>query len=203
MIRILFLLLILQSLHVKAQKGASVVYEYRREGNLTIKQLLAVNDSVAFETITYNKGSDVKYKKPLGSGFGSHNAYIDRARNLVLTQSQPYNRPRYLVKDTVLKFSWTLVEGEQEILGYTCKKAVAQTGNHTVTAWYAPALPFSFGPDRTGGLPGLILELDFGTAANSIRAIGLSGKAEQIVEPTKGKLITTAEFSKILAALRN
>jgi len=117
MIRIVFILLILQSLQVKAQKGASIVYEYRRERTVTIKQLLAINDSVAFETVTYNRGSEVKYKKPLGSGFRSHNTYIDRARNLVLTQSQPYNRPRYLVEDTVLKFNWTLVEGEQVILG--------------------------------------------------------------------------------------
>ena len=203
MIRAFSILLLLFSFQSHAQKGVTVIYEFKRGGEVTIKQLLAVRDSVSFETVVYSRGSEVKYKKPLGAGFRSHNRYIDKARNLVLTQSQPMSRSKYLIEDTVQKLEWTFVDEEREILGYTCKRAIAKQNNLTLNAWYAPSLPFSFGPNGTVGLPGLILEVEYGSSKDGVRAVSVSDTMETIVEPTEGNLVTTVEFGRILKGLRN
>lgn len=55
-------------------------------------------------------------------------------------------------------FDWKLCKGEKTICGYPCKKATATFRGRTWTAWYAPSLPYSDGPWKLGGLPGVILE---------------------------------------------
>jgi GLPGLI family protein len=65
-------------------------------------------------------------------------------------------------------FEWILSNETKQILGYTCYKAkTSYLEPHPVenrflkreiTVWYAPELPFNFGPQGYGGLPGLILK---------------------------------------------
>ena len=66
------------------------------------------------------------------------------------------------------KYNWEIT-GETKIIGkYTCRKAVASYSKLTyccgekdfiVTAWFAPSLPYPYGPMGYDGLPGLVLEL--------------------------------------------
>ena len=55
-------------------------------------------------------------------------------------------------------FNWKLCGGEKTICGYPCKKATTTFRGRTWTAWYAPELPYSDGPWKLCGLPGLVLE---------------------------------------------
>lgn len=65
------------------------------------------------------------------------------------------------------KENWVLTNETKEIDGYLCYKATniykvvgsEKTFNHPVVAWYCPKLPYGFGPNGYGNLPGLILEL--------------------------------------------
>lgn len=66
---------------------------------------------------------------------------------------------------------WTVTDETKTILGYECRKAL---GSHfkdshnkeiteiTYTAWFAPDLGLPYGPVGYDGLPGIILELQFG-----------------------------------------
>ena len=74
--------------------------------------------------------------------------------------TEPYN-----------KFNWQITGETKQIGQYTCRKA---TGTYTkettccgiitipVVAWFAPSLPFPFGPMGYDGLPGLVLEVTQG-----------------------------------------
>lgn len=60
--------------------------------------------------------------------------------------------------------NWKIVPGKKEILGYSCHKAIATLNFYNgitqhYTAWFAPQLPYQFGPAGLSGLPGLILGL--------------------------------------------
>lgn len=55
-------------------------------------------------------------------------------------------------------FEWQFLEGDTVISDYPCKKAKADFRGRTWTVWYTPLLPYSDGPWKFCGLPGLVLE---------------------------------------------
>ncbi|RAR48069.1 GLPGLI family protein [Flavobacterium lacus] len=65
------------------------------------------------------------------------------------------------------KKNWKILDEQKVIDGYICYKAtneyIVENGvgifTHPVIAWFCPQLPFPFGPNGYGNLPGLILEL--------------------------------------------
>ena len=67
-----------------------------------------------------------------------------------------------------------------------------------VIAWYTTDVPVPAGPNFAGQLPGLILELDVNDGQSVTKAIEFSPKvsASKIKEPSDGKKITAAEFTK-------
>lgn len=78
------------------------------------------------------------------------------------------------------------------IQGYICSKAVLTLnrpvqGSNQIVAWYAPELPFVFGPGEYGGLPGLILELERGSYKVYADKIKFDARERSIRIPTKGE----------------
>lgn len=103
--------------------------------------------------------------------------------------------------------SWEFKNERKEIQGLVCYKATGfitesiKGGQRKkeIVAWYCPELPFSFGPNGYGGLPGLILELQVGEVLFGATNISLNEKIEDIDSTKlKGKRITAEEYSKIL-----
>jgi GLPGLI family protein len=56
------------------------------------------------------------------------------------------------------KLDWQLTGERRTIAGMECQGATCDFGGRHWTAWFAPKLPYPYGPYKLGGLPGLILE---------------------------------------------
>lgn len=54
-------------------------------------------------------------------------------------------------------FEWKLESATDTICGYACSKAVTYYGGREWVAWFSPEIPYSAGPWKFNGLPGLIL----------------------------------------------
>lgn len=101
-------------------------------------------------------------------------------------------------------FDWQLTKETENILGYTCYKATAKyTEPHPaggkdlqreITVWYAPELPFIFGPQGYGGLPGLILKKC--QSGSCFVATEIKNKKVKIKWP-KGETITREKYFEI------
>jgi len=124
----------------------------------------------------------------------------------------------FLIKDNLEAYDWKLTGEAKNIGNYSCYKAVYEkeeediqidmidgevkeekvTKKRTLVAWYTPDVPISNGPSNYGGLPGLILEVNDGDQTIVCSEIILNPKeVKEIKEPTKGKVVTRKEFSKI------
>jgi GLPGLI family protein len=109
-----------------------------------------------------------------------------------------------LVKSSSMVTGWTILKDTKKIDQYVCykaefiKKIIARNGKEKdiiITAWFAPSLPFSFGPKEFNGLPGLILELNQNYTTYLAKKIVLSDKELKIDFP-KGTLITEEEYDE-------
>lgn len=121
----------------------------------------------------------------------------------------------FLVKDELEQEEWEMTSETKQIGQYTCYKATTtrmtgstvtvKNGERTespgreiiVTAWYAPEIPVSNGPDMYWGLPGLIMEVHDGNQVIVCTKLILNSD-NQIEVPTKGKVVTEEEFNEIM-----
>ena len=122
----------------------------------------------------------------------------------------------FVVADSIRRMNWKLGEESKTILGYTCKKAIAQktqqsfrvtmdngnmerkevTDTLNIVAWFTDGIGQSGGPESYAGqLPGTILEIEVNNGRTHFMAIEFDPKGDlkQIKEP-KGKKITPEEF---------
>lgn len=69
--------------------------------------------------------------------------------------------------------------------------------NITITAWYAPEIPVSQGPENYWGLPGLILEANDGKTTILCSKLVLNPKEKVTIKaPTNGKVISQKEYDE-------
>jgi len=67
-----------------------------------------------------------------------------------------------------------------------------------ITVWYTPQIPVKQGPDVYHGLPGLILEINFGNTTILCSKVVLNPKEKvEINMPDKGEVVSREEFAKI------
>jgi GLPGLI family protein len=102
------------------------------------------------------------------------------------TKNAFYNRKikdsTYIVVFENRMKGWTLHNETKEIDGYTCYKASKQyiqyytEKEYTIEAWYTPEIPVPYGPIGFGGLPGLILQLQYSHVIYIAKGLTLNPK---------------------------
>lgn len=158
---------------------------------------------------------------------GGGKQYKNLKDKVAITESEVYSK-EFLIKDSLSKLEWKLENETKKIGNYTCYKATIKVDKKAeaadeeeknskainilgsvekdmvITAWYAPEIPVSHGPDEYWGLPGLILEVNDGATTILCSKIVLNPKEKiEIVAPKKGKKVTKAEFAKIIEEKTN
>ncbi|MCK0130039.1 GLPGLI family protein [Flavobacteriaceae bacterium F08102] len=132
---------------------------------------------------------------------------------------------KLIINDSLERFNWKLHNERKKIGKYVCYKATytenvisdskrieKENGSFeieieykdmTTIAWYAPEIPVSNGPNKYGGLPGLILEVDFGKGTKIIATEVLLNPAKplKINPPKGGKVVSLKEYNNILGII--
>jgi len=93
----------------------------------------------------------------MSKAIGTEFRYRVPAKNqLVLISTLGYRD--YRIEEKAPEINWEM-SGESKMFGgVECQKAIGSYGGRKYTVWFAPSLPFSYGPWKLGGLPGLILD---------------------------------------------
>lgn len=109
----------------------------------------------------------------------------------------------YLAVDTTT-INWNLYSDTITIFGYKCQKAVGDFKGRTYTVWFSTSLPYSFGPWKLKGLPGIILKAVDSKNQVSFIASGINTYPStiNIQLPDNPKYTTYKELMKAITAYR-
>ena len=134
--------------------------------------------------------------------------YYDLASNDRYQKNNITGKELLVKKDPI---EWSITKATKVIKGYNCRKAEAvqvfysidketeelKTKEQPITAWFTTELPFSFGPENYGGLPGLVLELSTQGNNYMVENIKLKENRNRSIEfPDPDKAITEQEAAK-------
>lgn len=164
------------------------------------------NEAVFSTTSSFmSSDSGVSFGLALGYTGSKGIRYVDLKQSKSLWQLNNYG-VLWLVEDDLLDFDWKIINETRSILGYTCYKAISVLSSDKPTAktteivaWFAPELPFQFGPINTGGLPGLIMRLDYRNFIYIADKVFLDTKETKIQKPKKGRYVSS--FTQYLIEL--
>jgi GLPGLI family protein len=128
----------------------------------------------------------------------------------MLYHQKEFESEIYLIQHSEV-IDWKLSQEKKKIGIYTCYKAtkkdffIGSSGNQiprNITAWYSPEIPYSFGPLKYNGLPGLILELSNDKVTFFAKKIYLNIKEKTSIEkPKKGIEISKKKYDSIRRGL--
>ena len=116
----------------------------------------------------------------------------------------------FIIKDSIKISDWKITNKSKLINNYNCYLATTnytayyKSGlkTHIVSAWFTPLIPFKFGPKGFGGLPGLILQLNFITLVFSASNIKFKKEEIEIEALPKGKHITIKILNDYISKAR-
>jgi GLPGLI family protein len=112
----------------------------------------------------------------------------------------------YLVKDNIenCQKTWSLSIEQKLVFGYACKKAeqFGENGKVEKIVWYSENLPCNLSYTGDMSIPGVILETFDANSNILTTAIDLQIETNAMIMPTKGTVISKAEFKKIAKGKR-
>lgn len=90
-------------------------------------------------------------------GMGSNTSFFYFVSENQWQQTEKLFINNYLFPIDKPQMNWVLSSDTLTISGLKCQKATGHWKGRDYVAWFCPSLPFSFGPWKFNGLPGLIL----------------------------------------------
>ncbi len=103
----------------------------------------------------------------------------------------------YLLEDQMPKIDWKFSKDTTSFSGVKCQKATASFKGRNWIAWYAPELPFSSGPWKLNGLPGLIINAYDELNEVKFEFAGLENVKDEPTTQTNGS-ITSSDGAKAI-----
>ena len=212
-----FFLSIAQIQNGKIEYGVSIeMIEGFRGGILEKSYMESINNAKYLSfTLLFNKENAVFSSN---EGLGGENQDVFMAKVSAGYMSEVYQNKYfsltpvdkiygdYLLKTDATK-DWELVNESKEIEGFLCYKATSTkvvvntkgTFRFPIIAWYCPKIPFSFGPNGYGNLPGLILELQVRNVVYGVKKIELNlKKTPLLIKPKDYPVISSEQFDAII-----
>lgn len=191
--------------NVQAQDAKTFIskmvdYANKQEFKLVFNKL--ESKFLFIETMNYGSDSERKINNIARTAFTSPDTYT----NLTQKSQVSLLSDGTLIESKMEEKNWQIT-GESKFIGdYLCYKAIlkipytSRNGDPRVResiSWFAPSLPFSYGPKNAFGLPGLVLE--FAEDEKTFIASNIQLFEEEIqIDFPKGKTISKEEYDKKL-----
>jgi GLPGLI family protein len=114
------------------------------------------------------------------------------------------NGKLFAIEESMPAINWAITQETKEIMGLTCQKATGEFKGRVYDAWFCSQLPYSNGPWKLGGLPGLIIEAYDAkkeVVFNFVSFENATGTPISIQVPGNATKATVKEFEQYQAAI--
>lgn len=179
-----------QQIHVKYLKVLSPFATSHEDLYIRNNQILSIQDSVIVNNNLngqWEMGVNIDKGRKPAKQFYVSDLNNEMERNIFFTSN--VDSREFFIYDQVPKPNWTIEENQTKIIaGYKCTKASGNFRGSKVIAYFAKDLPYSTGPFKFYGLPGLILDI---RAENSDQDIW---KAELVVVDDNSTIVFKPKF---------
>lgn len=88
----------------------------------------------------------------------SYNLYQGYPKGQISYGDVQVSSQAFFCTEPMPNLNWQMLDGDTVVCGYECQKAQTTFRGRTWTVWFTLDLPYSYGPWKLGGLPGLILK---------------------------------------------
>lgn len=95
-----------------------------------------------------------------------HDYIFTDLNNKTIDIYKDFARTFYKVNDVFPEIHWQLLPDKKDIEGIEVQKAIGTYRGKNWEAWYSPSIPYSFGPWKFTGLPGLVISVKDDTSNN-------------------------------------
>ncbi len=119
------------------------------------------------------------------------------------TSSIKYSGETFLIIEKLEPIDWQIMQETKKIDSYDVKRAEAVVDGSNVTVWFTDKIPVSAGPSNFFGLPGLILQAQFGKRLITAKKIEPLTGSISLVPPVKGKKYSRKEYDDLIDAENN
>lgn len=179
-----------QQIHVRYLKVLSPFTTTHEDLYIKNNQVLSVQDSVIVQnklTGDWTMAVNLDHGRKPSKEYFVSDLNNDAEKHFFFTSS--IDGRDFFIYDKVPKINWTIDEKQtKKIAGYTCYKATGVFRGTNITAYFTKALPYSAGPFKFYGLPGLILEIRPDNMDHEI------WKAESIDTDDQNKIVYKPQF---------
>lgn len=153
-----------QKIHVRYTYVRSPIATLNEDLYIDENKVISRQDSIIqFKNLASSEGNIVAFKKGANNKAFyciSNNNNNDRKDFFFTSYVKDPSTDNYFIHDQVSKPIWTIDEkSTKKIAGYNCIKATSNFRGSDVTAYFTRELPYSVGPFKFFGLPGLILDI--------------------------------------------
>ncbi len=127
----------------------------------------------------------------------SKTTYKNLSLSKVIEQQNMFGKD-FLVMDSIENFKWKISAGEQKVVaGYTCMKAFFKDSTNNFVVFFTTQIPKKNGPDKFGGLPGVILEVQ-SAQTHIIATEVINSPVPELLIPSKGDKMSRKEFTDMV-----
>lgn len=158
------------------------------------RQRLLFNENLSFFYILWKDTDPLKKQKIDSFQLNNSLYYDDRDKKLYTLRIMPRDVGSFLIADSLKAENWIFTNQEKKIKGFKCKMVYKPINDKdTVTVWFTPEIPYSFGPSNYVGFPGLVLEVHDPMTRTRMMAVEIKDKPVNIYFPSD-RIISRREF---------
>ena len=160
----------------------------KNEAEFKLPELMSVDDDPYMALAT-------------GPSDGIYYSNLKTGNTFFFTDS--FNNSTYLIEYPPYK--WEITNEQRMINGFSCFKAkgTLKTWDGSLEVWFAPQLNIPLGPRGVTGLPGLVVQVEYGAELFTLIDIDLEEKPAEIKKPEAAHEVTLAEWKEIQAKANN